>query len=107
MVLGTPKYLSPEQVEGREPDARADLYSLGVVLFEMLTGDPPFTGPTDMAVALARLSEPAPRLSDRVGGVPAPLDRLVTSLLAADPASRPPSAAAVRQALANDRCRHR
>jgi tRNA A-37 threonylcarbamoyl transferase component Bud32 len=100
MVLGTPKYLSPEQVEGREPDARADLYALGVVLFEMLTGDPPFAGPTDIAVALARLNQPAPRLADRLRGVPPDLDRLVTALMAIDTATRPPSAAAVRQALA-------
>ncbi len=99
MVIGTPKYLSPEQVEGREPDARADLYSLGVVLFEMLAGEPPFAGPTDIATALARIHQPAPRIADRLQGVPPDLDRLVMALLATEPANRPPSAAAVRQAL--------
>jgi eukaryotic-like serine/threonine-protein kinase len=101
MVVGTPKYLSPEQVEGLEPDARADLYALGVVLFEMLSGDPPFTGPTDMAMALARLDGPAPRLAARCRGLPPELDRLVTALLARDPNDRPPSAAVVRRALAS------
>ena len=59
-VLGTPKYLSPEQVQGKEPDARADLYSLGVVLFEMLAGRPPFQENTDMATALAQVQKAVP-----------------------------------------------
>ena len=65
-VLGTPKYLSPEQVQGKEPDARADLYSLGVVLFEMLAGRPPFQESTDMATALAQVQQPVPALDELV-----------------------------------------
>src|SRR6185437_8931616 len=61
MVLGTPKYLSPEQIRGFDPDTRADLYSLGVVLYEMLVGVPPYSGPTDMATALAHLNERVPK----------------------------------------------
>jgi serine/threonine protein kinase len=99
IVLGTPKYLSPEQVEGHEPDARADLYSLGVVLFEMLTGRPPFEGPTDMATAIAHVRQDAPRVSSLRPGVPPGLDDLVADLLAKDPAARIPSAAALRTAL--------
>ena len=57
MILGTPKYLSPEQIEGREPDARADLYALGVVLFELVAGLAPFRGPTEMAVAVQHLND--------------------------------------------------
>jgi serine/threonine-protein kinase len=98
-VLGTPKYLSPEQIKGSEPDARADLYSLGVVLFEMLTGSPPFVGSSDMATALAHLNDRAPRVSSRVQTVPPALDRLVTDLLAKDPERRVPSATALRQRL--------
>jgi serine/threonine-protein kinase len=98
-VLGTPKYLSPEQIEGREPDARADLYSLGVVLFEMLAGRAPFTGPTDMATAVQHLNSPPPRLSGVCPGVSPELDRLVASLLAKRPEDRPGSAAAVYRAL--------
>jgi serine/threonine-protein kinase len=98
-VLGTPKYLSPEQIRGEEPDARADLYSLGVVLYEMLAGGPPFHGDTDMATALAHLNNPIPSLSKRVPGVSTELDRLVADLLAKDPARRVPSGAAVRQRL--------
>jgi serine/threonine protein kinase len=98
-VLGTPKYLSPEQIQGHEPDARADLYSLGVVLFEMLTSAPPFVGTTDMATALAHLNDRPPRVSSRTRGVPPALDRLVADLLAKDPQRRVPSASALRERL--------
>ncbi|HSS09066.1 MAG TPA: serine/threonine-protein kinase, partial [Acidimicrobiales bacterium] len=99
MVLGTPKYLSPEQIEGREPDTRADLYAFGVVLFEMIAGTAPFSGPTDMATAVQHLNSAPPRLSTVRPGVSAGLDRLVAALLAKDPDQRPSSAASVHQAL--------
>ncbi|MGH8922322.1 MAG: protein kinase domain-containing protein, partial [Actinomycetes bacterium] len=69
MLIGTPKYLSPEQVDGREPDARADLYALGVVLFEMLAGRAPFTAQTDLAVALAHLQELPPLVGSLRPGI--------------------------------------
>jgi serine/threonine-protein kinase len=99
IVLGTPKYLSPEQISGKEPDTRADLYSLGVVLFEMIGGAPPFVGNTDMTTALAHLNDRPPRLSSRAADVPPPLDRLVADLLAKDPQRRVPSASVLRQRL--------
>jgi serine/threonine-protein kinase len=99
IVLGTPKYLSPEQIRGMEPDARADLYSLGVVLFEMLTGSPPFAGNTDIATALAHLNERPPRASSRARDVSPALDRLVADLLTKDPQRRVSSASALRQRL--------
>ena len=98
-VLGTPKYLSPEQIRGLEPDARADLYSLGVVLFEMLAGDPPYVGPTDMATALAHLNDPIPSLSSRVKGLPREVERLSEELLAKDPSDRTPSAKALLERI--------
>jgi serine/threonine protein kinase len=99
-VLGTPKYLSPEQVEGQvEPDARSDLYSLGVVLFEMLTGVPPFNGMSGMATALAHLRDIPPRVSSLRPEISVGLDSFVGGMLAKSPADRPPSAVAARQAL--------
>lgn len=98
-VLGTPKYLSPEQIRGEEPDARADLYSLGVVLYEMLVGAPPFAAETDMATALSHLNNPVPKPSARVQGLPPELEQLVCDLLAKDPDKRVPSAVALRDRL--------
>jgi serine/threonine protein kinase len=98
-LLGTPKYVSPEQVRGEEPDARADLYSLGVVMFEMLAGEPPFSADADMATALAHVQQPAPRLADVQPGLPAGLSDLVGALLEKDPARRIPSASALASKL--------
>lgn len=98
-LLGTPKYLSPEQVQGHEPDARADLYSLGVVLYEMLAGHAPFKGSTEMATALAHVQQPPPSLPAVRPGLPASLYELVNALLVKDPAQRVPSALVLGGAL--------
>ncbi len=98
-VLGTPKYLSPEQIRGTDPDARADLYSLGVVLYEMLVGEAPFAGETDVATAMSHLNDRVPKVSARVRSVPAGLDKLVSDLLAKNPDRRIPSAVVLRQRL--------
>jgi eukaryotic-like serine/threonine-protein kinase len=98
-VLGTPKYVSPEQIKGEDPDARADLYSLGVVFYEMLVGTPPFVGDTDYATAMAHLNNRIPKVSASVRGIPPELDRLVSDLLAKDPKRRVPSAVVLRQRL--------
>jgi serine/threonine protein kinase len=107
MILGTPKYLSPEQIEGREPDARADLYALGVVLFEIVTGTAPFRGPTEMAVAVQHINDTPARLRDLRPSAPEALEALVAALLAKRPEDRPPSASAVRQALSTIEARGR
>ncbi len=91
-LLGTAKYLSPEQVLGDEVDDRSDLYGLGVVLFEALAGTPPFDEGNDYATAQARVVNPAPRLSQFRPDLPASLDALVARLLEQDPADRPDSA---------------
>ncbi len=99
-MLGTPKYSSPEQIQGdHEVDERSDLYSLGIVLFEMLTGRVPFDAAADVTVALAHLSEAPPRVRQMRPAVPRRLDDLVYSLLAKDPSERPASALEVRWAL--------
>ncbi|HMK98527.1 MAG TPA: serine/threonine-protein kinase [Acidimicrobiales bacterium] len=97
--LGTPKYVSPEQVQGKEPDGRADVYSLGVVMFEMLAGQPPFQEGSDMATALAHVQKDAPRLADLRPELPGPLSELVASTLVKDPRQRVGSALALAAAL--------
>jgi len=102
-MLGTPKYLSPEQVQGREPDGRADLYSVGVVLFEMLAGRPPFSASTEIATALAHVQEPVPDIDEVRPDLPVGLGELVSSLLVKDPRYRLASALALGGALTSIR----
>jgi serine/threonine-protein kinase len=101
VLLGTAHYVAPEQVEGKDSDHRADLYALGVVLYEMLTGTTPFTGDTPLIVAYQRVRENVPRPSDRVNGVPQALDEIVRLATARDPAKRYASAADMGDALRN------
>src|SRR5205085_10756212 len=70
-VLGTPHYMSPEQCRGETLDARADVYSLGAIFYEMLVGTPPFTGPTITSVVAKHLTEPPPRLATDLHVAPA------------------------------------
>ncbi|GAB3138686.1 serine/threonine-protein kinase [Microbispora hainanensis] len=87
-ILGTPAYMSPEQIQRGVAGPKSDLYSLGCVLHEMLTGDQLFTGPTEYAVFDKQVKEQPPR----VPGVPAELDGLIAELLEKDPDKRPPDA---------------
>jgi serine/threonine-protein kinase len=87
-IVGTPGYMSPEQFDGRDVDERTDIYSLGVVLFELLTGRLPFTGQTPIAVALKHKSEPPPLPRTLRGDLPAWLERLVLSCLEKVPEKR-------------------
>ncbi|GAB2732153.1 protein kinase domain-containing protein [Kitasatospora kifunensis] len=98
-VLGTAAYLSPEQATAAEVDGRADLYALGCVLTEMLTGEPPFTADTPVGIAFKQVSEEALPVSLRRPEVPRALDQVVARLLAKRPADRPASAAAARAEL--------
>ena len=98
-MLGTAKYLAPEQVEGKPVDARSDVYGLGVVLYEMVTGRPPFLADTDAATALARLHQTPQRPSAVGNGVPPGLDDVIMRALARAPADRFGSAADLRAAL--------
>jgi serine/threonine protein kinase len=95
-VVGTPAYMAPEVACAHPSDTRADLYSLGVVLYEMVAGRLPFPGKTVAAVLAQQILEPPPPL---IGTCPGPLGTLIMDLLAKDPAQRPPSALHVHAAL--------
>ena len=98
-MVGTAKYLAPEQVEGGPIDGRADLYSLGVVLYEAATGVAPFLAETDAATALARLHrDPAPPRTHRADLSPA-VEAVILQALQRDPARRFATASAMREAL--------
>ncbi|HSM18117.1 MAG TPA: protein kinase [Gemmatimonadales bacterium] len=99
MIVGTPTYMSPEQLTGEEVDARTDLYAVGVVLYEFLTGQLPLTAPTVMALFAKVLSEEPERPGTLVEGVPAGLDELIMHLLAKRPEDRPASAAILLERL--------
>ncbi|GAA4595813.1 serine/threonine-protein kinase [Planotetraspora phitsanulokensis] len=94
-ILGTPAYMSPEQIERGVADPKSDLYALGCVLHEMLTGRQLFTGPTEYAVFDKQVKERPPR----VPGVPSDLDRLIAELLEKHPDDRPPDAYTLYQRL--------
>jgi serine/threonine-protein kinase len=97
-LRGTPRYVSPEQARGDRVDGRADLYSLGCVLFEMLTGRTPFEGNL-AALSYAHVHTPAPRVRSIEPAVPTEMDELVASMLEKDPADRPQTADDVRTSL--------
>ena len=99
MVMGTARYLAPEQVNGRPTDARTDVYALGLLMFEALTGHAPFGGDTDVATAMARLTTSAPPVRAERPDVPPALDDVIHRCLARDPDQRFASAAEVREAL--------
>lgn len=81
-TVGTPAYLSPEQAAGLPLDSRADLYALGIILYEMLTGAPPFTGESTLSIILKHLNEPVPSLADRAGITNPDLEAIILKALA-------------------------
>ncbi|GAA0508139.1 serine/threonine protein kinase [Saccharopolyspora subtropica] len=98
-VIGTAQYLSPEQARGEAVDARSDVYASGCVLFELLTGEPPFTGDSPVAVAYQHVREEPRKPSDVNATVPASLDAVVLKALSKNPANRYQSAAEMRADL--------
>lgn len=102
LMVGTPAYLSPEQILGKHLDPRSDIYSLGVVLYECLAGEPPFTGPLHTTIERIR-KEPACPLSDRGLELDGELERIVLCCLAKRPSDRPASGRELAAALASYR----
>jgi serine/threonine-protein kinase len=99
IMMGTAKYLSPEQVSGKKLDGRADLYSLGLVLYECLAGRVPFVGGTDVETALARVQGDAPDILKIRPTLQPLVANIIHQMLARDPEQRQPSGEAVRAAL--------
>ncbi|MEK6768740.1 MAG: protein kinase [Gemmatimonadota bacterium] len=100
MSVGTPAYMSPEQAAGEaDPDGRSDVYSLGCVLYEMLAGVAPFSGPTAQAIITRRFTEPVPSVRAARPTVPESVDQAVTKALAKVPADRFATGAQLAQAL--------
>lgn len=98
-IIGTPAYLSPEQAQGKKLDPRTDLYSLGVVLYELLTGQLPFDADDIGAILIQHVSKPPVPPSQLVNGVPDFLERAILRALEKQPDARYPSAAAMAEAL--------
>ena len=87
-TMGTPTYMAPEQVEGKRGDERTDVYALGVILFELLAGEPPFNGDSPLAVMAQHVQQPAPRLDQVKSGTDVHLAAVVAKALARDPEQR-------------------
>ena len=101
LAIGTPAYMSPEQAVGdRGLDARTDVYSLGAVLYEMLAGEPPYTGATTQAILAKRFTEPAPSVQRVRPSVPESVDQAIRKALAPVAADRFSTVAQFAQALA-------
>ena len=100
VAIGTPRYMSPEQIRGESVDGRSDLYAVGLMLFECITGAGPFDDIFDSKeILVAHAGKTAPRLGDRSSGVTRELEALVASLLTKNPSDRPPTARATVAAL--------
>lgn len=99
-VFGTPRYMSPEQgLATKDVDHRSDLYSLGLILFECLAGQPPFAAQTSLQYLSAHATLPPPKLGDAVHGVPVALEELIDRCLAKEPSERPESASEIEETL--------
>lgn len=98
-VVGTASYMPPEVTRGQPVDARGDIYSIGVVLYEMLTGHVPFQGSNPLSVLMKHANEPLPPPSTSNPSIPLPVERIITRALEKDPADRYQSAAEMRTAV--------
>ena len=86
--VGTPEYMAPEQGMGKKVDERADIYAFGVVLYEMITGEKPYSANTPMAVLLKHISDPVPRANQRIKDLPEAVEKILIKAMAKDPNNR-------------------
>ncbi len=98
-VIGTPAYMAPEQAQGEDVDARGDIYSLGVMLYEMITGDVPFKADTPIAVIFKHINDPLPSARLKVADLPEGIDQVILRATAKKPADRFQTAGEMVQAL--------
>jgi len=101
VIIGTPEYMSPEQVEGKEVDQRSDIYSLGVILYEMVTGRVPFEGDTPLSIAVKHKTEPPPNPKEVNAQIPDDLSRMILKCMEKNKENRYQSAGEVRSELMN------
>ena len=94
-IIGTPTYMSPEQGLGRPLDSRSDIYSLGVILYEMAVGRPPFSADTQIAIVVKHINEPFPPPRQLNASLPEPVERVILKALAKEPDDRYPTASAM------------
>jgi eukaryotic-like serine/threonine-protein kinase len=99
VMIGTPRYMSPEQCDGVKLTPASDVYSLGIILYEMLTGTTPFSGSTALAIAMKHSKEMPRAPREFVSSIPAPLEEVVLHALEKNPGDRPPDAGAFRREL--------
>jgi serine/threonine-protein kinase len=99
LIVGTPDYMAPEQARAQPTDARTDIYALGVLTFQLLTGQLPFTASSSVDLVMKHLTAQVPRLADLDPSIPEELSDLVEQMMAKDPASRPQSLEPVRAVL--------
>ena len=98
-IIGTPAYMAPEQAQGIEVDGRADIYSLGIILFEMLTGKQPYEADTPMAVAIKHITDPVPHIRQTNPQLPESMDTIIQKAMAKDKAQRFSTAVEMTNAL--------
>ena len=98
-IVGTPAYMSPEQIRGREVDGRADMYSLGIVFFEMVAGRKPYNANTPIELSMQHLHDPIPKAKQFVRDLPADVDQIIAKAIAKNPEDRYSNMGAFAQAL--------
>jgi eukaryotic-like serine/threonine-protein kinase len=98
-IVGTPAYMSPEQIRGREVDGRTDMYSLGIVFFEMITGRKPYNALTPIELSMQHLHDPIPKAKQFIRDLPAEVDQIIGRAIAKNPEDRYPHMGSFAQAL--------